>query len=45
MSDTFNQIEFPIHYYWGRYRRHIQAGLLIILALWFISSIHYCPVV
>lgn len=41
MSDTFNQIEFPIHYYWGRYRRHIQAGLLIILALWFISSILY----
>ena len=41
MSDAFNQIEFPIHYYWGRYRRHIQLGIVIILALWFVTSILY----
>ncbi len=41
MNESYEPIEFPIGEYWQRYRRHIQVGVVVLLAIMLISSVFY----
>ena len=41
MNEAFDQVDFPIDYYWGRYRKHIGIGAVVLLAIVLISSVFY----
>ena len=41
MNEAFDQVNFPIDYYWGRYRKHIGIGAVVLLAIVLISSVFY----
>ncbi len=41
MNGSYEQVEFPIGEYWQRYRRHIQVGVVVLLAIVLIGSVFY----
>lgn len=41
MNGTYEPVEFPVGEYWQRYRRHIQIGVVVLLAIVVVSSVFY----